>query len=77
MGIDRRPRGARKSGMSGNPTEGGSGGKRGHSNMEHRVYTAEIKEAARRRRRAMDREMVREEAEAAEAEENREGPGEP
>ena len=48
--------------MSGNPTEGGSGGKRGHSNMEHRVYTAEIKESTRRRRRALDREIVREDA---------------
>lgn len=63
MGRDRRPRGARKSGMSGNPTEGGSGGKRGHSSMEHSVYTAEIKEATRRRRRALDREIVRDEAE--------------
>lgn len=33
------------------PTEGGSGGKRGHSNMEHAVYSAEHKQASRVRRR--------------------------
>ena len=59
MGRDRRPRGARKSTLSGAPTEGGSGGKRGHSGMEHSVYTAEVKEATRRRRRAVDKEAVR------------------
>ena len=32
-------------------TEGGSGGKRGHSNMNHWVPTEEIKIATRRRRR--------------------------
>jgi hypothetical protein len=37
-----------------NPTAGGSGGKRGHSNMEHWGYTAEVKEAARTRRRQDD-----------------------
>ena len=31
------------------PTEGGSGGKRGHSNIEHWGFTDEIKEAVRRR----------------------------
>ena len=39
------------------PSEGGSGGKRGHSNMEHWAFTAEIKGAARVRRRADDREQ--------------------
>lgn len=32
-------------------TEGGQGGKRGHSNMVHRAKTAEIKDAANRHRR--------------------------
>jgi len=32
-------------------TEGGSGGKRGHSNMDHWVTTEEIKNATRKRRR--------------------------
>lgn len=42
------------------PTEGGSGGKRGHSNMEHWDDTAAIKDAARRRRRSEDRRAVEE-----------------
>jgi hypothetical protein len=37
------------------PTEGGSGGKRGHSGMEHWAQTAEIKDAARIQRRIADR----------------------
>lgn len=36
-------------------TEGGSGGKRGHSNMNHWVKTEEIKDAARRQRRQEDK----------------------
>ena len=32
-------------------TEGGSGGKRGHSNMNHWVYSHEVKAAAKKRRR--------------------------
>jgi hypothetical protein len=32
-------------------TDGGSGGKRGHSNMEHWMYTDEIKAAAKKARR--------------------------
>ena len=36
------------------PSEGGSGGKRGHSNMEHWGYTDEVKEAARSQRRLDD-----------------------
>ncbi len=33
------------------PTEGGSGGKRGHSNMEHWAKTEEIKKSSKIRRR--------------------------
>ena len=40
-------------------SEGGSGGRRGHSNMTHWAYTHEIKVAARSRRRADDKEIVR------------------
>jgi hypothetical protein len=40
------------------PSEGGSGGKRGHSAMEHWVYTKEIKDAARGVRRRGDRSEV-------------------
>src|SRR5262245_16461382 len=42
------------------PSEGGSGGKRGHSAMEHAALTAEIKDAARTRRRIGDRNAVKE-----------------
>jgi hypothetical protein len=45
------------------PTEGGSGGKRGHSNMEHWGYTEEVNEAAKRRRRIEDKQAAREELE--------------
>ncbi|MGJ8637294.1 MAG: hypothetical protein ACSHX5_10660 [Phycisphaerales bacterium] len=38
-------------GINKTPSEGGSGGKRGHSNMEHWGYTEEVKEHARRKRR--------------------------
>jgi len=37
------------------PTEGGSGGKRGHSNMEHWITTEEIKQSSTRRRRKEDK----------------------
>jgi len=40
------------------PSEGGSGGKRGHSNMEHWGYTDEVKRAARKRRRLDSRKLV-------------------
>jgi hypothetical protein len=51
------------------PTEGGSGGRRGHSGMEHWGFTDEVKEAARRRRRLEDKQEVREKsAEPDEAE---------
>lgn len=42
------------------PTEGGSGGKLGHSSMEHWETTHEVKERARRRRRVQGKnETVR------------------
>ncbi len=37
--------------------EGGSGGKRGHSNRNHRVTTEEIKVASRKARRAEARKL--------------------
>lgn len=37
--------------ISKGPAEGGQGGKRGHSNMEHWEFTEEIKLAAKKRRR--------------------------
>jgi len=41
-------------------SSGGSGGRRGHSGMEHWMYTEEIKDAARKRRRVEDHEAVAE-----------------
>lgn len=41
-------------------TEGGSGGKRGHSNMTHWTGTEEIKEFSKKARRRNDREVARE-----------------
>jgi len=40
------------------PTEGGSGGKRGHSNMEHWTYTEELKESSRKQRRKEDKKEI-------------------
>ncbi len=40
------------------PTEGGSGGKRGHSNMEHWVTTEEIKESTKSLRRNNDKKEI-------------------
>jgi hypothetical protein len=40
------------------PSEGGSGGRRGHSGMEHWAETSEIKVAARGIRRRQNRQMV-------------------
>ena len=37
------------------PTEGGSGGKRGHSNMEHWTKSAELKDSSRVQRRIDDK----------------------
>jgi len=42
-------------------TEGGSGGKRGHSNMDHWVTTEEIKESTKKHRRLNDKNEVRSE----------------
>lgn len=36
-------------------SEGGSGGRKGHSNMSHRDKTAEVKAMARKRRRQDDK----------------------
>jgi len=43
------------------PTEGGSGGKRGHSSMEHWTNTAELKESSKIRRRLNSKKEMREE----------------
>ncbi len=45
-------------GLSKGPTEGGSGGKRGHSKMDHWGFTDEVKTNARRRRRIDDKTEV-------------------
>ncbi|MDQ1638421.1 MAG: hypothetical protein QOF62_1760 [Pyrinomonadaceae bacterium] len=45
--------------LKGKP-DGGQGGKRGHSNMDHWVYTEEIKEASRKRRRISAKLEIRE-----------------
>jgi hypothetical protein len=41
------------------PTEGGSGGKRGHSNMEHWIYSHEVKRAAKKKRRLESKKKSR------------------
>ena len=41
-------------------TEGGNGGRRGHSNMNHRETTDEIKTATRKLRRAQTKTLCRE-----------------
>ena len=46
-------------------TEGGSGGKRGHSNMVHWKYTEEIKAETKRARRILGKKLVAEEVEKA------------
>ena len=40
------------------PTEGGSGGRRGHSNMEHWGFTEEVKFAAKKRRRLQSKKLA-------------------
>ena len=45
-------------------SEGGQGGRRGHSNMDHWVTTAEIKEAARGRRRREAKAIIAKETTA-------------
>lgn len=42
-------------------SKGGQGGRLGHANMEHSTYTDEVKQAARKRRRAEARTAVLEE----------------
>jgi hypothetical protein len=42
------------------PTEGGAGGKRGHSSMEHWTRTEDIKESTKVRRRQEGRRYSRE-----------------
>ena len=40
------------------PTEGGSGGKRGHSGMEHWTHTEELKDTSCKHRRKEDKKEV-------------------
>ena len=48
-------------------TEGGQGGRRGHSNMEHWVTTEEIKDATRGRRRRESKKIIAQELSAIES----------
>ena len=59
--VARDARYASRMGVKTGPSEGGSGGKRGHRNMEHWGFTDEVKEFARRRRRLDDRLLARSE----------------
>jgi hypothetical protein len=43
------------------PANGGQGGKLGHSNMDHWVYTEEIKAASRKVRRLIARQEIAQE----------------
>lgn len=43
------------------PTECGSGGKRGHSNMTHWAYTEELKEASKVNRRNDNKKLIKDE----------------
>ncbi len=43
------------------PTEGGSGGKRGHSNMEHWMRTEVLKQNSKVNRRTESKKQIREE----------------
>jgi hypothetical protein len=47
-------------GLRRNKIEGGSGGKRGHSNMTHWDYTEEIKRRSRKARRRTAKVLERE-----------------
>lgn len=47
-------------GLKKTKTEGGSGGKRGHSNMMHWAFTEEVKKAAKTQRRIEDKKLSRE-----------------
>lgn len=42
-------------------TEGGSGGKRGHSNMEHWERTENVKNGSRKARRMQDKAVIEDE----------------
>jgi hypothetical protein len=57
MGRIEAPMGALKK----HKLEGGQGGKRGHSGMDHCVTTEEIKDATRRARRRHDKVIVEDE----------------
>jgi hypothetical protein len=46
-------------GLSKIKTEGGQGGKRGHSNMAHWETTEEIKVAAKKRRRMNSKKLIK------------------
>lgn len=48
-----------KSGTVGGKTEGGSGGKLGHSNMTHWTGTAGVKAGSRKARRVQSQALVR------------------
>ena len=45
-------------GLKKHKLEGGHGGRRGHSNMDHWMTTKEIKEATRRARRCNDKKVI-------------------
>ena len=47
--------------MKNKKTEGGTGGKRGHSNMCHWDYTEVIKSESRKRRRQQDKQVIKKE----------------
>jgi hypothetical protein len=53
-------------GLRRNKVEGGSGGKRGHSNMAHWEYTEEIKRRSRKARRQVTKVLEREAKQAQE-----------
>jgi hypothetical protein len=53
-------------GLRRNQVEGGSGDKRGHSNMTHWDYTEEIKRRSRKARRRVDKVLEREARQAQE-----------
>ena len=53
-------------GLRRNKVEGGSGGKRGHSNMTHWEYTEEIKQRSRKARRRAAKTLEREAKQARE-----------
>lgn len=50
----------KKKKMSKQKTEGGQGGKKGHSNMVHYDYTEVVKAEAKHRRRQEDKKVIKE-----------------